>query len=173
LRARFHPEQFWQDKEEAEMQKIARNLIVFIAFAMVSHFASAEGIGKVKVLSGEVAIERSGKTIPATLGTSVYQTDRIVTGKDGSIGLLFDDDTRLSAGPNSTLSLDQFNFDSTTNNGNFDVSMKKGTLSVISGKLTQKTPGSLKVKTPAAILAVRGTEFSAKVVAPSEQETQK
>lgn len=161
------------ENDEAEMQKIARNLIAFIALAMISSFGFAEGIGKVKVLSGEVAIERSGKTIAASLGAPVYQMDRIVTGKDGSIGLLFDDDTRLSAGPNSTLSLDQFNFDTTSHDGNFDVSMKKGTLSVISGKLTQKSPGALKVKTPAAILAVRGTEFSAKVVDPSEQETQK
>lgn len=155
------------------MQKIARNLTAFLVLAMISTFAFAEGIGKIKVLSGEVAIERSGKTIPATLGAPVYQKDRIVTGKDGSIGLLFDDDSRLSAGPNSTLSLDQFNFDTTTHDGNFDVSMKKGTLSVISGKLTQKTPGALKVKTPAAILAVRGTEFSVKVMDPAEQEAQK
>jgi hypothetical protein len=155
------------------MQKMIRNLMVFLVLSMTPFLTFAEGIGKIKVLSGGVTIERSGKTIPATLGAPVYQMDRIVTGKDGSIGLLFDDDSRLSAGPNSTLSLDQFNFDNTTHDGNFDVSMNKGTLSVISGKLVQKSPGALKVKTPAAILAVRGTEFSIKVEDPSEQEMKK
>jgi hypothetical protein len=155
------------------MQKIIRKLIIVITLSILSGLASAEGIGKIKVLSGGVTIERSGKTIPATLGTPVYQMDRIVTGKDGSVGLLFEDDSRLSAGPNSTLSLDQFNFDNTTHDGNFDVSMQKGTLSVISGKLVQKSPGALKVKTPAAILAVRGTEFSIKVEDPSGPETKK
>lgn len=155
------------------MLKMIRNLMILIALFMTSHLALAEGIGKIKVLSGEVTIERSGKTIPATLGAPVYQMDRIVTGKDGSIGLLFEDDSRLSAGPDSTLSLDQFSFDNATHDGNFDVSMKKGTLSVISGKLVQKSPGALKVKTPAAILAVRGTEFSVKVEDPSEQEMKK
>jgi hypothetical protein len=155
------------------MQKIIRSLMVLTALSMLPGLASADGIGKIKVLTGEVIIERSGKTISAALGAPVYQMDRIVTGKDGSIGLLFEDDSRLSAGPNSTLSLDEFKFDNTTHDGNFDVSMKKGTLSVISGKLTQKTPGALKVRTPAAILAVRGTEFSVKVEDPSEQETKK
>jgi hypothetical protein len=155
------------------MQKIIRNLMIVITLSILPGLASAEGIGKIKVLSGGVTIERSGKTIPATLGAPVYQMDRIVTGKDGSVGLLFEDDSRLSAGPNSTLSLDQFNFDDTTHDGNFDVSMQKGTLSVISGKLVQKSPGALKVKTPAAILAVRGTEFSIKVEDPSGQETKK
>jgi hypothetical protein len=159
--------------DEAKMQKIIRNILVLFTISIIPGLAFAEGIGKIKVLSGQVTVERSGKTIPATLGAPVYQMDRIVTGKDGSIGLLFEDDSRLSAGPNSTLSLDQFNFDNTTHDGNFDVSMQKGTLSVISGKLVQKSPGALKVKTPAAILAVRGTEFSIKVEDPSGQEMKK
>lgn len=153
------------------MKKMIRNLTVLSLLTTLPLFAWAEGIGKIKVLSGQVSIERMGETTPAVLGAAVFQTDKIVTGKEGSVGLLFNDDSRLSAGPNSILALDRFNFDPATNDGNFDVSMKKGTLSVISGKLTQKTPGALKVKTPAAILAVRGTEFSVKVEdLPKDQE---
>lgn len=135
--------------------------------------AYADGIGKIKTISGQVAIERAGKIITPAVGDSVYQTDKVITGKDGSVGMLFDDDSRISAGPDSVLALDKFVFDSSTNEGNFDVSMKKGTLSVISGKLTQKMPGALKVKTPAAILAVRGTEFSVKVDEPETAEDAK
>lgn len=133
----------------------------------------ADGIGKIKTISGQVAIERAGKIITPAVGDSVYQTDKVITGKDGSVGMLFDDDSRISAGPDSVLALDKFVFDSSTNEGNFDVSMKKGTLSVISGKLTQKMPGALKVKTPAAILAVRGTEFSVKVDEPETTQDAK
>jgi hypothetical protein len=61
------------------------------------------------------------------------------------------------------MKLDQFIFDTQTHEGSADISVKHGTLSVIAGKMTEKTPGALKVKTPAAILAVRGTEFSIKV----------
>ena len=147
------------------MQNLIRTTALFTGFiiATMSNIAIAEGIGKVKTLSGQVSIERSAGSIPAVLGDSVYPEDKIVTGEDGAIGLLFNDDSRVSAGPNSSLSLDQFSFDNETHEGNFDVSVKHGTLSVISGKLTAKRPGALKVKTPAAILAVRGTEFSIKV----------
>ena len=148
------------------MKTKIRGLLLLLA--ILPAMAYAGGIGKIKTLSGQVSIDREGKSFPAKLGGPVYQTDTIVTGKDGTIGLLFDDDSRLSAGPNSTLALDKFSFDPVTHDGGFDVSMKKGTLSVISGKLTQKTPGALKVKTPAAILAVRGTEFSVKVTDPAE-----
>jgi hypothetical protein len=148
----------------------AINVALMTALLLTGTCAVAEGIGKIKTLSGEVTIERDGKTVAPVLGNSVFQKDKIVTGKNGSVGLLFDDDSRLSAGPNSTLDLEKFSYDPATHDGSFDVSMKKGVLSVISGKLTQKTPGALKVKTPAAILAVRGTEFSVKVEDPSEQK---
>lgn len=146
---------------------------MLLVLTLAAFPAYADGIGKIKTMSGQVAIERSGKIITPAVGGSVYQTDKIITGKDGSVGMLFDDDSRISAGPNSVLALDKFVFDSNTNNGNFDVSMKKGTLSAISGKLTQKTPGALKVKTPAAILAVRGTEFSVKVDEPEAAQEAK
>lgn len=155
------------------MKKIILFTTLTFLFTPVFTSAHAEGIGKVKLLHGDVRIERAGQTSSAALGNPLYQNDRIITGNDGSVGLLFDDDSRISAGPNSVLALDQFKFDKTTDDGNFDMSLKKGTLSVISGKLVKKTPGALKVTTPAAVLAVRGTEFSVKVDEASEQETPK
>ena len=155
------------------MQKIIFSTAIAFVFATFSCLVCAEGIGKVKVLNGDVRIEHAGKTSSAAIGAPVYQDDRIVTGKDGSVGLLFEDDSRISAGPNSVLALNQFKFDKATDEGNFDVSLQKGTLSVISGKLTKKTPGAMKVTTPAAVLAVRGTEFSAKVDEVADQEAQK
>lgn len=146
---------------------------MLLVLTLAAFSAQADGIGKIKTISGQVAIERGGKIITPAVGDSVFQTDKVITGKDGSVGMLFADDSRISAGPNSVLALDKFVFDSNTNDGSFDVSMKKGTLSVISGKLTQKTPGALKVKTPAAILAVRGTEFSVKVDEPEAAQEAK
>lgn len=145
-------------------------LLILLSLSFTSF---ADGIGKIKTLSGQVSIEREGKLITPKAGDTLYQTDKILTGKDGTVGMLFDDDSRISAGPNSVLALDKFVFDPKTSDGNFDVSMKKGTLSVISGKLTAKTPGALKVKTPAAILAVRGTEFALKVDEPEATEQAK
>lgn len=123
----------------------------------------ADGIGRIKNLTGEVHIQRTEEKLQAVVGNVVYQSDIIVTGKNSSVGLSFLDNSMLSVGSDSRLSLDQFSFDTTTHEGDFDVSLNKGTLSVIAGKLTQQNPNALKIKTPASILAVRGTELVVKV----------
>jgi hypothetical protein len=83
----------------------------------------------------------------------------VTTGGDGSVGITLLDNSLLSAGPNSALSIDKFAFDSTTHQGGFEASLRKGTLAVVSGKIAKQSPDAMKVKTPAAVLGVRGTEF--------------
>src|SRR5580698_6394426 len=43
--------------------------------------------------------------------------------------------------------------------GSMLTDMNRGTVSMISGDIARSTPGAMKVKTPTAILAVRGTSF--------------
>lgn len=121
--------------------------------------AAAEDAGQIKISKGSAQIERAGKTLPATVGQVVQQGDVVVTGTDGSVGITFRDNSLVSIGPDSALAIDRFVFDSTTHQGNFDASLKQGTLAVVSGKLAKQSPEAMKVKTPAAILGVRGTEF--------------
>lgn len=121
--------------------------------------AGAADIGQVKVAKGQVTIERQGTTMPATVGARLQVADTVRTGADGSVGITMDDDSLLSAGPNSALSLDRYAFDSTTNQGRLDTSLNKGTLSVISGRIAKQSPEAMTVRTPTAILGVRGTEF--------------
>ena len=47
--------------------------------------------------------------------------------------------------------------------GEFDTALKKGTLAVVSGKIVKQSPEAMRIKTPAAIMGVRGTEFVVKV----------
>ena len=121
--------------------------------------AAAEDAGQVKVSIGAAQIERSGQRLPATVGQVVQQGDVVITGADGSVGITFRDNSLVSVGPDSVLAIDRFVFDSTTHQGAFDSSLKQGTLAVVSGKLAKQSPDAMKVKTPAAILGVRGTEF--------------
>jgi len=83
----------------------------------------------------------------------------VVTGPDGSVGIAFADNSLLSVGPGSVLAIDRFAFDPTTHAGAFDSTLRKGTLSAVSGKIARQSPDAMKVRTPAAILGVRGTEF--------------
>jgi len=125
--------------------------------------AAATDIGQIKVAKGQVTIERDGRAMPATVGTRVQTSDVVKTGADGSVGITMDDDSLLSAGPNSVLSLDRYSFDPTTSKGRFDASLNRGTLAVISGRIAKQSPDAMTVRTPTAILGVRGTEFAVSV----------
>ena len=119
----------------------------------------ASDVGQIKVSKGAVQIERGSQKLPGQVGMRVQQSDVVVTGADGSAGITFMDDSLLSVGPNSVLAIDRFEFDSTTHRGAFDSSLKKGTLAAVSGKISKESPGAMRVRTPAAVLGARGTEF--------------
>ena len=121
--------------------------------------APAADAGQIKVSRGAAWIERGGGRQPALVGAKIQETDVIRTGADGSVGITFSDDSLLSIGPNSTLVIERFAFDPTTQRGSFETSLRGGTLSAVSGRLTRQSPDAMKVKTPTAILGVRGTEF--------------
>ena len=136
---------------------------LFVAALLIPAQLHAAEIGRIKVAKGGVTIEREGSAVPAAVGARVQTSDRIRTAADGSVGITLDDDSLLSAGPNSILSLDRYAFDPTTNQGRFDAALNKGTLAVISGRIAKQSPDAMTVRTPTAILGVRGTEFAVKV----------
>lgn len=147
---------------------------VFAAAAVASMLAVtgtvwANDVGQVKTAKGTVHVERDGKLLPASVGMPIRQADSLVTGADGAVGVTFSDNSLLSTGPNSVLVVDHYNFDSTTHAGRFDASLKKGTLAVVSGKMVKQSPDAMKVRTPAAIMGVRGTEFIVQVEEPAKK----
>jgi hypothetical protein len=121
--------------------------------------ASANDVGMVKVSRGTTALERGAQRLPASVGTKLREGDIVVTGPDGALGITFKDNSLLSIGPESRLAIDRFVFDATTHKGSFETSLTKGTLAGVSGKIAKQSPDAMKVKTPPALLGVRGTEF--------------
>jgi hypothetical protein len=130
--------------------------------------AAAADIGLIKVSKGNVEIQRSGAKMPAKVGTGLQTADVIVTGADGSAGITFSDNSLVSVGPNSVFAIDKYQFDSTTHAGEFEGNLKQGRLSAISGKMVKQSPESMKIRTPSAIMGVRGTEFVVKVDEPKK-----
>lgn len=114
--------------------------------------------GRVKTVKGTVYIEREGRRELALVGAGVRQADTLVTGPDGAVGVTLADDTLLSAGPNSVLQIERFMYEP-NQPGSLEAALTKGTLAVVSGRIAKQAPDAMRVKTPSAILGVRGTEF--------------
>jgi hypothetical protein len=137
-----------------------------VCAALCAGEAAAQDAGRVKTVKGTVYIERGGRREVALVGAGVRQADTLVTGPDGAVGVTLADDTLLSAGPNSVLVIEKFVYDA-NQPGSIETALTKGTLAVVSGRIAKQAPDAMRVKTPAAILGVRGTEFVVRASAGS------
>jgi hypothetical protein len=134
--------------------------VAALAFAVTAY---AQDVGQIKTARGQVFVERDGQRLAATPGMNVRASDTLVTGADGAFGVTFVDNTMISAGPSTALEIERYRFNSTTHDGQFDASLKRGSLAVVSGKMVKQTPGSMRLRTPSSVMGVRGTEFLVRV----------
>ena len=142
----------------SQMGRSGRWLLTTLALGLAFTSASAE-VGQIKVAKGQVSVERKGQVLPGQVGLHLEAADVLKTGADGSVGVTMRDNSLLSAGPNSILALERFEFDPTTSQGRFDSQLRRGTLAVVSGRIAKQSPEAMTVRTPSAVLGVRGTEF--------------
>jgi hypothetical protein len=145
---------------------MGKALILLMAMGFTGT-AMAAAIGLVKVANGSVQIQRGAAKLPAAVGTGLQASDVIVTGADGTAGITFTDNSLVSVGPNSVFAIDKYQFDTTTHAGEFEGNLRQGRLAAVSGKMVKQSPESMKIRTPSAIMGVRGTEFVVQVDPPS------
>jgi len=141
---------------------------IAVSLFAASTAALAADVGEIKVVKGTAHIERGAERLSVRPGMPVQQSDRVVTGADGTVGITFADNSLLSIGPDSRFAIARYVFDSTTHAGQFDSTLSKGSLAVISGKMVKQSPEAMKVRTPSSIMGVRGTEFVVKVDEPKK-----
>src|SRR5439155_2597122 len=84
--------------------------------------------------------------------------EHITTAASGQTQLLFLDESSMSIGPNSDLTIDQFVFDPNTGTGKLAMSATRGLLRYVGGKLS-KQDNAVTLRTSTATLAVRGGAF--------------
>lgn len=143
---------------------IALTGVVFIGLAAAwPTWADDGAIGHIKKLSGEASVLRAGDTQPAALGEALGEADEVMTGPDGSMGIVFADNTVFSIGPNTHLALEEFAYNPSTLEGSMLADLLSGTLAVKTGDLARGSPEAVRLRTPTAILGVRGTRFLVRV----------
>ncbi len=122
-----------------------------------------ETIGFVKTVSGDAAVIDSGKTINARVGTPIKMGNTLKTDAGGSMGVTFKDNTVISLGPDTELTVDEYLYSPGTEKLKFASSMSRGSLQFVSGVIAKLKPKSVTIKTPAAMIGCRGTRFLVKV----------
>jgi len=119
--------------------------------------------GSIKTVKGTAAIVRGSKPIAVTLGTRVYRNDTLKTGADGSLAMVFRDDTLLSIGPDSELVVNEFLYSPAEGKLSLVARMLKGTAAFVSGIIGKLAPESVRFETPVATIGLRGTRFAVRI----------
>lgn len=88
------------------------------------------------------------------MGVQVQANERIVTSAGGQAQMLFLDESAFTVGPNSDVVLDEFVFDPATGTGKIALTAAKGVFRLVGGKISKRTPVTL--KTPTATISIRG-----------------
>jgi hypothetical protein len=145
--------------EADQMRRVAHVMLSLALTAVFTAARAADEAGIVKTSKGQVSVERAGQKLAAPVGTRIFSSDSVLTGADGAVGITLRDNTTLSAGTNSVVDLDKFTFNSTTHAGALNATVKRGTLSVTSGKISKASPSSVSFSAPGMTLGVRGTTF--------------
>jgi len=125
--------------------------------------AQVEPIGYVKIVTGEAWVSSAGQRVKAQAGTAVMLGSRLQTGAAASLGVSFKDNTMMSFGPDTELTVDEYLYAPAQNELKLSTRLIRGTLNYISGVIERLSPESVTVKTPTGIIGVRGTQFLAKV----------
>lgn len=121
--------------------------------------AEQEYIGFIDNVEGEVTIVSGENTVKGEPNMKIVAGDVIQTGSKSSVGLIMLDDTVVSVGPGSKIAIEEFLFDPAERDLSFVARLVKGTFSFITGQIAKLAPQKVKLETPDATLAVRGTKF--------------
>ena len=116
-------------------------------------------VGIVKSLNGKVYIKRQNKIFNLTVGYLLRKGDIIITNKKSSVGITFDDGSRLSLGENSIFNINRYIFQPSKNKFDINLKLLKGKALFNSGKVGEMAPESVKFNIPEGVIGIRGTEF--------------
>lgn len=119
--------------------------------------SSWANIGSVTESSGTAIIKRGKETIAIAKGTVIEINDKVET-KNGRVKIVFKDDTNVTVTESSGLVIDDFVYDPKSGAGKLGLKAAAGTVRYVSGSIA-KDPKNVKINTPTAAIAVRGTDF--------------
>ena len=117
------------------------------------------GAGKVVRQTQPAQIQRKDVKILTGVDTPVKMYDEIET-LNGTVNILFEDDTKVSLSKYSKLVVDEYVYDSNKNVGKVSLKGRLGTLRYTSGKIAKNNRKDVKITSPTASVSVRGTDFT-------------
>lgn len=142
---------------------------VFLTCIVVSLAAIAadpdQPIGQIVAITGKAtATGADANTRALALKSPIFLNDKIITGDDSKIQIMFDDDSFVSQGEKSEMTIDEYVY-TPKEKEKVNCSMKfaRGVFRTVTGKITDLNPERFKVRTKMASIGIRGCELGFRV----------
>ena len=134
---------------------------VFAITLAISQLAFAKAAGTVTFKTGDATITHADKTvIQATKNAELNAGDTIET-KDGRLQLALIDGGKVSLQPNTIYKINKYEFSGKEDGSEYAFTeLIKGGLRTVSGLVGHKNRDRYQLKTTAATIGIRGTEFT-------------
>ncbi len=144
--------------------KMGKRLSVLLIAVVVSitsvSVIAADSSGIVVASRGTVTAEARGESRTLKQGDEIYVEDKISTGDKSFAVLQFVDGAKVTTvRPNSAVIVEQYAYNGAGENAG-TLNLVEGGLRIITGAMAKSNPDSYKVRTPVALMGVRGTEFA-------------
>ena len=123
--------------------------------------AQAVDIGDISELNGSAQIVRD-KPYDANLKFAIQSNDEAIT-SNGRMAIKFLDDSTVKLTEHSQLLIDEYIYDPDPSKSKMALTFGLGTARFITGNLNRIDKQNIKLKTPTANIAIRGTDFTATV----------
>ena len=138
----------------------------FLSLFVMSIVSANEFIGVIAAGIGEIINQKNEKL---STGSKIYFGDTIVVKAQSNAQILLLDETALTVGEKSELTIDEFIYDPQSKLGKIVSNIKVGTVKIITGEISKKNPDNLEVNVPTGSVGARGTEFV--VVTESDEKS--
>jgi len=147
-------------------------LLTLLLIAGPLSSSAQASVGRVLFKYGNVTVDSANARL-LRQGAMVDEGDVIVTGPKGYVQLLLDDGTKIAIRPNSSFEIEALEMpaSATAPAVGAGITMKasfklqKGGFRTLTGRIAQQNPSVYQVTTPAAIIGVRGTNYSTRLCA--------
>ena len=134
---------------------------VFVIATAISQLALAKNAGSVTFKTGDATITHADKSVtPAAKNAELNAGDTVET-KDGRVQLSLIDGGKVSLQPNTIYKINKYEFTGKEDGSEYAFTeLIKGGLRTISGLVGHKNRDRYQLKTTAATIGIRGTEFT-------------
>jgi hypothetical protein len=136
-------------------------LVVLGAFSAAANAAEVVTVGNATVVVRTVTGTLDAEDRKLALADDVYHNELIKTDVDSATEIIFLDQTKLSLGPESSLTLDSVVYDPDPTKSSFVATASKGVFRFVTGNLPKK---SYTIHTPSATIGIRGTIFQLSIL---------